>query len=122
MGARRGIGLGRLVILAMLAVTLAFGSGLRAAPLSADPQIAAFLAAGGSLADICHDTGTDKAAPRQHCAFCPVAVASLLPEPGGFSLLAERRIHAEIVHPAEIRAAARARDPAVSPRGPPSLT
>lgn len=120
MGARRGIGLGRLVILAMLAVTLAFGSGLRAAPLSADPQIAAILAAGGSLADICHDGGTEKATPGQHCIFCPAAVTSLLPEAGSFSLAAERRILAEVVRPAEIRAAAHARDPAVSPRGPPT--
>lgn len=122
MGTRGGIGLGRLVILALLAVALAFGSGMRADPPSADPQLAAFLAAGGSLADICHDAGMDKAAPGRHCAFCPATVASLLPEPGGLRLLAETRILAEIVHPAELRAASRPRDPAVSPRGPPTLT
>lgn len=127
MGARNGIGLGRLVILALLAVTLAFGGGLRPAPVAANPAIAAFLAAGGSLSDICSDAGMDDAgmdqsASGRHCAFCTAAAASLRPEPGGFSLPVEARILAETVHPAEIRVAPRGRDPAVSPRGPPPLT
>lgn len=121
MSARGGIGIGRLVILAMFVAALALGGGMRPAQGPSDPQLAAFLAAGGSLSDICHDSGMEKMAAG-HCQFCNTVPATVLPAPGRFCRTAESLIIAEVVHPAEIRAASRARDPAVSPRGPPILT
>ena len=66
-------------LLACLAAILAGAVAPAAAP--ADPRLAAFLAAGGTLDDICGEAGHGAAGDR-HCDACLLLGPALLPETG----------------------------------------
>ena len=66
-------------LLACLAAVLAGAAAPAAAPL--DPRLAAFLAAGGALDDICGEAGHGAAGDR-HCDACVLLGPALPPEPG----------------------------------------
>lgn len=66
-----------LILAAALATA---GGGHRSAPSAPDPALAAFLAAGGTLADLCFDGGAHgvgEGAP--HCDACQPTLAGPLP-------------------------------------------
>lgn len=66
-------------LIAWLAAVLAGAVAPAAAP--ADPRLAAFLAAGGTLADICGEAGHGSGGDR-HCGACLYLGPALLPEAG----------------------------------------
>lgn len=68
-------------LLAWLAAVLAGAVAPAAAPL--DPGLAAFLAAGGALDDICGAAGHGNGAGDRHCDACRLSGAALLPDPPG---------------------------------------
>ena len=109
-----------LVLLALTAVAFATGTAVRAAPSLSELRLDAYQLAGGALADLCNDQGPDHA-HMASCALCHLVAGSDLP-PGGLALTEiERSYVTAHLLPQVRRAAARARDPAIPPRGPPSL-
>jgi hypothetical protein len=115
----RGLSITRAgAVLTLVAVLAVLGAGaLRPAGLPLDPGLAAFVAAGGSLEDICGTGHGGHPAGGPHCDACRLLGPVLLPDgprPGA-------RSAAPIAVPAAAVALApvRAMRPAGEPRAPP---
>jgi hypothetical protein len=102
-------------LLACLAAVLAGAVAPAAAP--ADPRLAAFLAAGGTLDDICGAAGHGAAGGR-HCDACLLLGPALLPEAGASAPAATARVVAAEAPPAAAVPHAAPRS-ANQPRAPP---
>ncbi len=108
------------VVLALAAV----GGGHRMAPPASDPALAAFLAAGGTVADLCldgggHGLGDGPGDAARHCDACQPTLAGPLPAPARTLTRAAAR-PARSVQPGRAPARARARRRAWAPRAPPA--
>ncbi|WP_435168831.1 hypothetical protein [Falsirhodobacter sp. 1013] len=107
-----------LVLLALTAVAFATGTALRAAPSLSELRLDAYQLAGGALVDLCNDQGPDHA-HMASCALCHLVAGSDLPDTDLALIEIERRYVTAQLLPQVRRAEARARDPAIPPRGPP---
>lgn len=106
------------VVLALAAV----GGGHRMAPPASDPALAAFLAAGGTVADLCLDgggLGHGFGDGARHCDACQPTLAGPLPAPARTLARAAAR-PARSVQAGRAPARARARRRAWAPRAPPA--
>lgn len=107
-----------LALLTLLAVAFATGTALHAAPNLNEARLEAYQLAGGSLDDLCGEDGADHAHIAS-CSLCHLVSSSDLPQTVHSLTLIERRLVATVILPQLRRAAARPRDPATPPRGPP---
>ncbi len=109
----------RMVLLAVLTLSLvATGYGHRV-PGAEDQTVAAMVAAGASVEDICGLLGD---APRHAdplCQACQIAGGVDLPPLAGVVRPAALILLAEVTAPRESRRVPRVLDPARSPQGPP---
>ena len=105
----------------MLALTFALvGVGFaHRVPHPDDAGKIAFLMAGGTLGDVCHDGGDDGAA-KGDCPACHLQAAMMLPDSTPSIRQADLVFVAKVVAPRESRAARRVRDPARGLRAPPA--
>lgn len=110
-----------LALMTLLALAFASGSYARAAPTLADVKLDAYILSGGSALDLCRQADGDHAHLAE-CALCHLVAASNLPEAGLSLIRIDARMMATVILPQIRRAAARPRDPATPPRGPPILT
>ncbi len=107
----------------LLVLVLTLGLGLAGArhhvtePETAAAQ-AAFVMAGGDLADICGDIGQTG---HPDCPLCHLVATADLPAPGALLRHADLRLVAEIVLPSLTYAARAALDPASPAQGPPTV-
>jgi hypothetical protein len=108
---------------ALVVLVLALGLGLAGSrhhvtdPETAAAQ-AAFLMAGGDLADICGDVGTGS---HPDCPLCHLVATVGLSDPSSLLRDADLRLVAEIVLPSLTYAARAAHDPASPAQGPPTV-
>jgi len=104
----------------MLALTFALvGIGFaHRLPHEGDAGKLAFLMAGGTLDDVCHDGGDDGIA-KGDCPACHLQAAMILPEALPSARAADLVFVAKVVAPRESRAARMVRDPARGLRAPP---
>lgn len=104
----------------MLALTFALvGIGFaHRVPHEADAGKVAFLLAGGTLDDVCHDGGDDGKATGD-CPACHLQAAMMVPDATPSVRAADLVFVAKVVAPRESRAARMVRDPARGLRAPP---
>ncbi|MDH2327405.1 hypothetical protein QCN27_11055 [Cereibacter sp. SYSU M97828] len=107
-----------LTFLTLLAIAFASGSYARSAPAASEQKLEMLQLMGMSVDDLCDEDG------RQHahlaeCSLCHLVAGTNLPDAGLTLIELDRRIVAALVLPQMDRAAARPRDPATPPRGPP---
>lgn len=108
-----------LVMMTLLAVAFATGTAVRAAPSVTEIRLEAFQLAGGVVEELCNVKGPDHAHIAS-CALCDLIAASHMPDACIPMMALERQVVATVILPQVERAAARARDPAIPPRGPPA--
>lgn len=87
-------------------------------PQPDDAAKLAFLMAGGTLADVCHDGGDDGMAGGE-CPACHLPAVVMVPALDVPVLVAELAFVAKVVAPRENRAARLVRDPGHGLRAPP---
>lgn len=109
---------GAIVTVVAWLAALAAGAVAPATP-PADPGLAAFLAAGGSLDDICADTHGGHGAGERHCDACRLLGPVVLPE--GPRAAARRVALVAPPPPAVTVAAVAALRPVGAPRAPPAV-
>ncbi|WP_128255354.1 hypothetical protein [Falsirhodobacter deserti] len=110
-----------LTLLILLALAFATGTSLHAAPSMTEARLEAYMLAGGLADDLCSTQDQDHL-HLPSCSLCQLVTATDLPGTGLALPELERRLAAAVILPQVQRAASRARDPAIPPRGPPSLT
>ena len=85
------------------------------------PELAAYLAAGGSVADLCHDIGEDHSDRHAPCDACRLIAAALIPRPcegPAITLSLRTRVQARV---SESLRQARSLDPVRMTRAPPQV-
>lgn len=111
----------RLALVLTIACGLAAtGFAHRVTAATDDPAVAAFLAAGGTLADLCGPAADDAATPRTGCPACQLVAIAALPDPAPAATPLRRT--AQAAWPCRDGTAGRAlhRTFATAPRGPPA--
>ncbi len=91
-----------------------FGFAHTSPSASASPEVAAYLAAGGALEDLCGNLGQQDDRQRDKCEACRLMGAVLVPQPGYgapvlisgqtrvLTIIAKRRHHARPLDPARL--------------------
>lgn len=110
--------LSRLALVGLLALSLGTGGLSHAAPSLQEAQIDSFIAAGGSLADLCAEKGPSQA-HHADCPACHLPGAILPPETSRDLREADLAFVARIVAPRESRATRAVLDIAHGLRAPP---
>lgn len=109
-----------LVMMALLALAFATATVARAAPTATEVRLEAFQLAGGVADDLCNTKDSDH--PHLYsCSLCHLISSGDLPEAMLSLTGIEQLVVATVILPQLRRAAARPRDPATPPRGPPAI-
>ena len=108
------------VIFSMIIAIASVGMGsMHGAVQASDAQMEAFVAAGGSPADICGDAGHAPKTATMDCIFCLSAYGGVLPDVARSVQMLPHVVTASFTAAAENAAARMVRDSSRSPRGPP---
>ncbi|QYX56884.1 hypothetical protein K1T73_00230 [Roseovarius sp. SCSIO 43702] len=110
--------------LVLLTVVLGFaltGFAHRVGASDTDPGLAAYLDAGGSLAEICGDVGSDDHAKSQICEACRLVGAAILPVPADALARLDGKALKQPNRWQGTRLVTPWRDPARQARGPPRV-
>lgn len=115
LGHLRLFGIALTLILAVATAALGFA---HRPPSADDEAFAAYVLAGGDLADLCGDTDGDGLSDHD-CPACHLTASTLAPDPIETPRSAELRFVAQVVAPRESRAVRHVLDPARGLRAPP---
>lgn len=108
-----------MVLLAVLTLALVATGFAHRLPSQQDSAVQAYLAAGGTLADLCADTNGNGDIGHPDCIACQIA-STLMPSSGTLTLRAADLVFvAAVVAPRESRALRHVPDPARSSQSPP---
>lgn len=108
-----------MVLLALLTLSLVATGFAHRMPDADDQTVAAMLAAGASVADICGTAGDGSRHADPLCQACQIAGGADLPQFSGPVRPAALQLLAEVTAPRENVRAARVLDLARAPQGPP---
>jgi len=110
----------RMALLAVLTLSLVATGFAHRLPNAEDQTVAAMLASGAALSDICGElAGTPRHADSL-CQACQIAGGADVPPLTGAVVPAALVLVAEVTAPRESRRIARVLDPARTPQGPPA--
>lgn len=117
--ARRHIFATRLITAILTVVLAALGFAHRPAAVLGDAGLAAYVTAGGSIADLCDADGSTRLHGGTHCDACRLVGAAILPVPYVHYLPGNPRLASAGTFPAPLLRPEFPRDPSRVVRGPP---